>query len=109
VVQENVLLACEDGYAEFMLTLCLGTQQYSKRPIYHEKFIQSHVESLMHEGMTITGRMQKAKGGKPSSCPRLNGEPQFIERKERGLLFVLCAKEVSSRENTYCKTFRYML
>jgi hypothetical protein len=69
------------------LLYALVQEQYSKRPITHKKFREILVESLVHEKMSTSRRMQKAKQGRPSSGPpeeRLNGEPRFIERKEKG-------------------------
>jgi hypothetical protein len=43
------------------LLYVLVQEQYSKKPVTHKKFRQNLVESLVHEKMSTSGGMQKAK------------------------------------------------
>lgn len=68
------------------LLYVLDQEQCSKRPVTHKRVRCSLVESLVHETMSTNGRMHKAKQdrqciGSPEEKP--NGEPHFIETKEK--------------------------
>jgi hypothetical protein len=43
------------------LLYVLVQEQYSKKPVNHKKFRQNLFESLVHEKMSTSGGMQKAK------------------------------------------------
>jgi hypothetical protein len=54
--------------------------------------------------MTTSGRKQKTKRGRPCSGPpeeRLNGEPHFIERKEKGSVACVVHKATNCRKKHY--------
>jgi hypothetical protein len=87
VVRKIIFWLLEVNIVNSYLLYVLVQEHYSKRPIIHKKFRQCLVESLVHERMSTSGRLHKAKRGRPCSGPpeeRLNGEPHFIERKEKG-------------------------
>jgi hypothetical protein len=57
----------------------------------------------VHERMSASGRLHKAKRGRPCSGPpeeRLNGEPHFIERKEEGSSACVVCKANKLRKET---------
>jgi hypothetical protein len=86
-------------------------EQCSKRPITHKKLTQSFVESAVYERMSISGRMYKARQGRPCSSPpeeRLDSEPHFTDGKEKGSRTCVVRKASKLRKETmyYCTTCR---
>jgi hypothetical protein len=79
----------------------LVQEQYSKRSVTHKK-LRSIVESVARERVTANGSMQKPKLGRPSSDERLNGEPHFIDRKEK--VSVTCVVGLCKAKELHKKT-----
>jgi hypothetical protein len=91
------------------LLYVLVQEQCSKNPVTHKEFKQSLVESLVHARVSASGGIQKAKQGRPSSgaCDeRLNGEPHFTERKERGVRLVLYVNQTNCGKKQYITASR---
>jgi hypothetical protein len=106
VIKKMFLWLLEVSTVNSYLLYVLVQEQCGKKPVTHKEFKQSLVESLMHARVSASGGIQKAEQGSGARDKRLNGEPHFTERKERGVLLVLYVNQTNCGKKQYITASR---